>query len=223
MGEAEVDINNKILTIRSHIITYGNASDAAVTELIRSEIETMWNEPRAIVHVNKKPLRVVFFITAEWKPGIDMDEIIMNTDSRNNYFRIENFAHGNISFVDDIGCNTGYFLLENLYAGSTTAAHEYGHTLGLLHPEDIDIRGKGVPGIMYPRGTLVDAQYQYDPSKPAGVKGGTMYPIYRKVFQNDIDNLKLHKLRLKNDRDIVGRFTNVYHHDHGRQDLSSFA
>lgn len=223
MGEAEINITSKTLIIRSHIITYGNAADAAITELIRNEIETMWNEPEAVVHIRKMPLRVVFAITAEWKPGIDMDEIIMNVDGRNNYFRIEKFAHGNISFVDDIGCNTGYFLLENLYAGSTTAAHEYGHTLRLLHPADLDIRGKGVPGIMYPRGTLVDPQYQYEPSKPAGVKGGTMHPIYRKVFQTDIENLKLHKLSFKNERDIVGGFTNVYHPDHGQEGRSSFA
>ncbi|MFT4154833.1 peptidase M10 [Parafilimonas sp.] len=212
-----------MLTVRSHIITYGNASDAVITERIRSEIETMWNEPEAVVYINKRPLRVVFDITAEWKPGIDMDEIVMNTDGRNNYFRIEPFAHGNISFVDDIGCNTGYFMLENLYAGSTTAAHEYGHTLGLLHPEDLDIRGRGVPGIMYPRGTLVDAPYQYEPSKPAGAKGGTMHPIYRKVFQSDIDNLKLQRLRFKNNRDIIGAFTNIYHRDHGQADFSSYA
>ena len=54
----------------------------------------------------------------------------------------------------------------------------------------MDIRGQGVPGIMYPRGTLVDPQFQYDPSKPAGVTGGTMHPMYRKVKLEDIEALK---------------------------------
>ncbi len=160
MGEAEINITIQTLTIYSHIVTYGNESNEKLTEQIRSEIETMWNEPGGVVYIKKIPLRVTFNITAEWKPQIDMDEIIMNTGARNNYFRIEKFAHGNISFVDDIGCNSGYFMLENLYTGSTTAAHEYGHTLGLVHPEELDIRGKGVPGIMYPRGILVDAHFQ---------------------------------------------------------------
>src|SRR6185295_1061154 len=100
----------------------------------------------------------------------------------------------------------GYFKLENLYTGSTTAAHEYGHTLGLVHPINIDIRGKGVPGIMYPRGTLVDPQYQYDPSKPAGETGGTMHPTYRKVLDADIKSLKLEKLQFDSGMSIVGAF-----------------
>jgi hypothetical protein len=29
---------------------------------------------------------------------------------------------------------------------------------------------------MYPRGTLVAPQFQYDPAIPAGMKGGTMHP-----------------------------------------------
>jgi hypothetical protein len=176
MGTAE--ILSKQIIIHSHIITYGNAADPAITELIRDEIETMWNEPKGIIEWKEKELVVIFKITAMLKHGITPVEIYQNLDPRNNYFRIEEFAQGNISFVDGIGCNSGYFKLENLYKGSTTAAHEYGHTLGLHHPDDLDLRGKGIPGIMYPRGTLVDAQYQYNPSGVAGdsSNGGTMHP-----------------------------------------------
>ncbi len=214
MGEVETDFFHRILTIHSHIITYGNAADAKLTEHIRAEIETMWNAPQARVSIKKIPLTVVFRITATLQPNISMTEIYSNTNPRNNYFRIEEYAHGNISFVDDIGCNSGYFMVENLYAGSTTAAHEYGHTLGLHHPANLDYRGKGVPRIMYPRGTLVDAQFQYDPLKPAGVTGGTMHPMYRKVFAEDIVLLKLERLQFQNNKAIAGEFTNVFHYNH---------
>ena len=214
MGEAEVDIFHKTIVIKSHIITYGSAADEKITESMRSEIETMWNEPEGTIFIKKTPFLVRFSITAEFREFIEMEEIYMNTNPRNNYFRIEEYAHGNISFVDGLGCNSGYFKLENLYPGSTTAAHEYGHTLGLDHPTDLDLRGKGVPGIMYPRGTLVDPQFQYDPTKPAGVTGGTMFPIYRKVFPKDISLLRLEKLRFKNTKAIVGTFTNVFHLNH---------
>jgi len=167
------------------------------------------------VHVKGMQYNVNFRITAALQPAIDMIEVYSNDDPRNNYFRIEEYAHGNISFVDGLGCNSGYFKLENLYVGSTTAAHEYGHTLGLDHPADIDYRGKGVPRIMYPRGTLVDAQFQYDPTKPAGVTGGTMHPMYRKVFAEDVALLRLDRLRFNNGKAIVGEFTNVFHYNHG--------
>ena len=146
-----------------------------------------------------------------------------NTDPRNNYFRIEEYAWGNISFVDGINSNTGYFKLENLLNNSTTAAHEYGHTLGLDHPHDLDRRGKGVPGIMYPRGTLVDPQYQYDPRIQAGSKGGTLHPMYRKVLQEDIHKLKLHRLHFENDKAILGEFTNIWHPGHSQENLEEQA
>lgn len=220
MGSAE--FNNQELYIYSHIITYGNAADDNLTEMIREEIETMWNEPKAVLNFDNSFYDVRFIISAVHQPLITDVEIYQNTDPRNNYFRIEEFAHGNISFVDGLGCNTGYFMLENLYKGSTTAAHEYGHTIGLEHPHDLDLRGKGVPGIMYPRGTLVDPQYQYEPDKPAGEKGGTMYPIYRKVKQEDIDNLKLHQLNFTNSNAVLGGFTSVWHPNHAEINPNDF-
>lgn len=216
MGTVETD--NLQLIISSHIITYGNAADPFVTENIRNEIETMWNEPQTVLLMDNVSYAVVFRITAEFIPAITDAHIYQNLDPKNNYFRIEEFAYGNISFVDGVGCNSGYFKLENLYKGSTTAAHEYGHTLGLKHPEDIDLRGKGIPGIMYPRGTLVDPPYQYEPDKPAGTKGGTMHPMFRKVKSSDIETLKLHKLRFKNQKAIIGEFSNIWHPDHATID-----
>ncbi len=214
MGEAEFKISGRQLIIHSNIIVYGNAADEKVTASIREEVETMWNEPMALVNIKGALFTVTFNITATLQNNISPIEIYSNTDGRNNYFRVEEYSNFNISFVDGIGCNTGYFFIENLYKGSTTAAHEYGHTIGLDHPDELDIRGKGRPGIMYPRGTLVDAEFQYDPKIPAGLTGGTMHPMYRKVTQNDIGNLKLDKQKYKNGIAVLGEFTNVYHKDH---------
>ncbi len=210
------DISNECLHIHSHIITYGNAADPAITEMIRDEVETMWNEPEGVIVLNKQLFKVVFRITAKYIPDISALDIYQNLDPRNNYFRIEEFAHNNISFVDAIGCNSGYFKLDNLYKGSTTAAHEYGHTLGLVHPDDLDIRGQGVPGIMYPRGTITDSPYQYNPGAEPGdnTNGGTLHPKFRKVRKEDIKQLKLHKLSFESARAIIGEFTNVWHPDH---------
>jgi hypothetical protein len=217
MGEAELDMTRQQITIHAHIITYGNAADEPLTEQLRDEIETLWNEPKSMVFLKSVPFTVLFRITAQYRPYLDELEVYENTDLRNNYFRIEEYVHGNISFVDGIGCNSGYFKLENLYKGSTTAAHEFGHTLGLDHPDLLDLRGQGTPGIMYPRGTLVDPHFQYDPLVQAGFKGGTLHPIHRKVQPQDIQNLKLHKLRFQAGRAVVGAFTNIYHWDHAGQ------
>lgn len=214
MGLVEIDSEHLRIFIYSHIVTYGTAATPEITEQMREEIETMWNEPGATLMLEGARFEVIFKLTSAFLPAITPIDIYQNLDPRNNYFRIEEFAHANISFVDGIGCNSGYFKLENLYKGSTTVAHEYGHTLGLDHPRELDIRGEGVPGIMYPRGTLVDPQYQYDPAKPAGITGGTMHPMHRRVKERDIEALKLQKLSFKNDKAILGEFTNIYHWNH---------
>ena len=216
MGSAELDIHHRQLFVYSNIITYGNAADPEITEMIRDEIETMWNEPKANLTFENLTFEIVFRIHAWHNFLITPFDIYRNLDPKNNYFRIEEFSHNHISFVDGLNCNSGYFKLENLYKGSTTAAHEYGHTIGLNHPENMDIRGQGVPGIMYPRGTLVDPEFQYDPSKPAGVTGGTMHPMYRKVKLQDVEDLKLHRLDFHHGKAVLGEFTNVWHEDHAK-------
>jgi hypothetical protein len=214
MGEVELDIMNRMITLNAEIITYGNASNDEVTERIRNEIESMWNEPKSILLINKLAFRVQFRITASCIHAIDPLQVVSNTDPRKNFFRIEEKAMGNISFVDGLGSNSGYFQLDNLYIGSTTAAHEFGHTIGLAHPRNIDIRGQGMPGIMYPRGTLVDPHYQYDSTVPSGTIGGTMHPMHRRVREEDIGLLGIHKLKFRNNKSVLGEFSNVYHHDH---------
>lgn len=213
MGTVEFLSSDRIL-ISSHVITYGDLADNLITERIRNEIEKMWNEPQGIISVDDKNFRLSFKISSEYKPHIDPEEIMANDNPLNNYFRIAEKAHGNISFVDGLGCNTGYFQLDNLYEGSTTAAHEYGHSLGLDHPTHLDIRGKGRPGIMYPRGTLVDSEFQYNPAATLGEPGHTMHPIHRRVLQSDIELLRIHRLEFNNNIAVIGDFSSVWHPDH---------
>lgn len=215
MGEASLHKSTQELIITSILYFYGEAADAPLAAQVAADIERHWNEPQARVRIRNDWYTVRFRIEGIYEPTLQPETVWYNDNPRYNYFRIEEFASGNISFVDGLGSNTGYFKRDNLSQTSTTAAHEYGHTIGLPHPEDLDIRGRFAPGIMYPRGTLVDPIYQYDPNVPAGQNGGTLNPIHRKVLPGDIDDLRLPRLDF-NERGlaIVGGFSSLYHEKH---------
>src|SRR5688572_18034497 len=168
MGIAELDKDNFLFLVKAHIFLYGDAASDVLAKQVAEEIEIYWSEPKATVVIKGVVYSVVFNITAAFWPELQPEEIFENDDPRLNYFRVEEYSAMDISFVDGLGCNTGYFKLLNLSNNSTTAAHEFGHTIGLEHPHDLDLRGKGAPGIMYPRGTLVDPQFQYDPAARPG-------------------------------------------------------
>jgi hypothetical protein len=65
-----VEIEGKTLTIYSHIITYGNVATPQLTEMIRDEIETMWNEPVGSLKLEGLLFNVVFRISASYQPNI---------------------------------------------------------------------------------------------------------------------------------------------------------
>lgn len=215
MGIAELNDTTGTLTISANLYFYGDAANDELSFQIGEDINEHWNIPDGHAVVDGRRYKVVFDVKGLYASHLTQTDVNANDDPQNNYFRIEEHAAGNISFVDGIGSNTGYFLLENLINNSTTAAHEFGHTLGLMHPHILDIRGQGVPGIMYPRGTVTDAEFHYDPHAQPGAKGGTMNPFHRKVLQSDIDDLHLERLRFNEDgRAIVGDFTSEWHYRH---------
>ena len=215
MGEAELHKATGELIIRSVFYFYGDAANASIAEKIASDIQTHWNEPRSSVIILRKNYRVIFDIKGFYDPALQPETVWYNDDQKLNFFRLEHYAVGNISFVDGIGSNTGYFKIDNLLQTSTTAAHEYGHTIGLVHPKDLDLRGGKQPGIMYPRGTICDAHLQYWPEAKPGEHGGFLDPKYRKVLDEDIQMLQLHKLDFSEQGIAkVGEFTSLYHEKH---------
>jgi hypothetical protein len=215
MGEAELSKSSSLITIHSTIVIYGEAASQELAVKLAEDISACWNEPLATVSIKNDVYAIRFNIEALYNPDLDPEKVWYNDQPRLNFFRIEEFVVGDISFVDGVGCNTGYFKLANLLQTATTAAHEYGHTIGLDHPEVLDIRGQDCPGIMFPRGTICDPHFQYDPNAQPGKVGGTLNPGCRKVLPSDIEALKLHKLSFsQRGLATVGEFTSIYHEKH---------
>jgi len=215
MGEAELIIQSRQLIIRSTFYLYGDAASPELAQRLAEDIALHWNEPNGRIQYKKEWFEVKFDINAIYQPDLDPEKVWYNDNPQLNFFRIEEYVMGDISFVDGLNCNTGYFKLANLLQTSTTAAHEYGHTIGLDHPDDLDIRGKKTPAIMYPRGTISDPHFQYDPNAVAGKTGGTLDPKHRKVTQSDIDALRLHRLSFSDKGlAVVGGFSSIYHEKH---------
>ncbi|NCU06142.1 MAG: peptidase M10 [Chitinophagaceae bacterium] len=213
MALAQLIQSSRLLVIHSHIHLYGDAASEQLSKQVADDIASHWNQPQVFVPIGDEAYKLFFDIQSFYTPHIQPEEVAANADPKLYYFRVEEVSPFDISFVDGIGSNTGYFKLANLLQTGTTAAHEFGHMIGLDHPKQLDVRGQGVPGIMYPRGTLCDPWFQYNPDAEPGSVGGTLDPKHRKVLLDDIEQLRLHKLKFNaKGFAVLGDFTSIYHH-----------
>ncbi len=212
-GEPVINQKTKTITVSSNLIIYGGSASAALAKSTAKDIQDKWNAAGGKVNIGGVSYKVKFAVTGTYNKDLTKEDVSKNTDIKNNYIRVEETVAGNISYMDGAGSNSGYFKLGNIQGdGSTTEAHEFGHGYGLDHPEDGDLRGEGQPGIMNPRGSIVDPEFQYNPKAKPGEGGGTINPEKRKVTQKDIDNLGLDKIQYdKNGKGKLGKITNEYH------------
>jgi|GEM_PF-4399764 len=172
---------------------------------------------------------VKFEIDVQYLAGTEQEikkTIESNVDIKNNYFRVESFTdeeESGTSYVDGLGSNTGFFRYNQIVeSGYTTIVHEYLHTLGIWqgknahedsHPYNLNLIGKGQPGMMYIERTLVDRQHQVNPKAEQGdyVNGGHLDIRKRKVTAADIYNIFYKQIKLINGLADVGKLTSKYH------------
>ena len=187
---ANLNYDKNQVIISSKLYLYGTEANQQIGEMIIEEINRMYNEPNATIILKGRLLQIIFNIEYEIISSSDALEMAMvNDDYRNNFIRIENENVITRSFMGfGLGDNVGHWLTTDNLGTSTTAAHEFGHSIGLDHPENADFRGSSSPPpIMAARGSLVDAKYQWSPIAKAGEYGGTMNPKYRKVSIQEIE------------------------------------
>ncbi len=221
LDEVYKDDENKRIIIYNELYFYGMHASPFLAEQIAKDAENDWNEPEGIIEINGENYLVFFIIKGFYVPLIDEEMIQLNRFVWRKFFKIDIESKFAVSYVDAIFSNSGLFLLKNIEKpNSKTAAHELGHSWGLLHPENLDYRGKGQPHIMFPRGTLVDAEFRYKPEAEAKLingelvleQGCTVHTDKRKVTQFNIDDLGINRLKFnKFSYAPLSKLTNIFH------------
>ncbi len=182
---------------------YGDAATEAIASASKEEINRMWNEPNIkVLLYDKNPGPSIlgrsstqssfkyYSLKFEVEYEVHKEKPQMNASCASNYIEVRNASGPNeFSYYESVRSREGVFITDDDLGNSTTAAHEFGHGLGLDHPYE-DQRSAKVPGIMFARGTKVRAEFQLDPKASSQSKMGRINPYTRKVRAEDIKAIK---------------------------------
>lgn len=215
---AIINSESEQISIEAELVFYGKYATADLAQKIVLEINQMWNEPNAKLQLGSRLFDIIFDIKYSFLGNYEaLSKISNNTNYSVNFVRIEDKNIAERSMMGfGLGENSGHWLITDQLGESTTAAHEFGHALGLPHPDLLDFRFSGNPPIMAPRGTIVDADFQWNPLAEPGALGGTMRPIFRRVRASEVLQV-LKNLNPENLEDLkIGKLTNQIFDKMGR-------
>lgn len=209
-------IEEEEVRVKATIFLYGKHASDSLAANIEAEINRMWNQPLVVVPVQGRYLKVRFLVRAE---AIALEEARQkmreNRSHEVNFVRVEDANIMERSMMGrGLGQNSGHWLITDQLGQSTTAAHEFGHALGLPHPRQLDYRGTGYPPLMAPRGTLTDAVFQWNPLAEPGAFGGTMKPVHRRVRQEEVLEVMARAVWVEGNF-IIGEISNLYFDEMG--------
>ena len=165
------------------------------------EISRMWNEPHAAVLIDGVSYQLQFDVTTRTGPLILADHVLpytFNQSCMDNFIDFLPKTHNDDRSFYLESDRFGVFYTSDDIGASTTAAHEFGHSIGLQH-NPLDERKATVPGIMFARGTWVKPEFQYVPSLNFWQVGGTINPVYRHVRPEDVAAVHIEKLKFTED------------------------